>query len=92
MLLQLQKYSSALHYKPGKEMVLTDTLSRAYNDKCATTQSTLKEDLACMVHMVLSNVPFSDAKLEKVEKVTAEDTTMRFLQTMLHDVVIYMAW
>ena len=55
-------------------------------DKCAITQSTLEEDLTCMVHMVLNNAPFSDAKLEEAEKATAENTTMRILQTMLHDV------
>lgn len=64
-------------------MGLANTLC---TDECAITQSTLEEDLACMVHMVLNNAPFSDAKLEEAEKATAEDTTMRILQTMLHDV------
>ena len=83
MLLQLQKYSFTLHYKLGKEMVLADTLSRAYINECVTTQSTLEEDLACMVHMVLSNVPFSDAKLEEIRKASAENANMRLLQATL---------
>ena len=83
MLLQLQKYSFTLHYKPGKEMMLADTLLRAYIKDCPTSQSTSEEELAYMVHMVLSNAPFTDAKLEKVRKATSEDTTMRLLQATI---------
>ena len=32
-------------------MVLADTLLRAYIDDCSKSQSTLEEDLACVVHM-----------------------------------------
>ena len=83
MLLQLQKYSFTLHYKPGKEMILADILSHAYIEDCTTSQLALEEELACMVHIVLSNTPLSDAKLEEVRKATLEDTTMRLLQTTI---------
>ena len=44
MLLQLQKYTFTLAYKPGKEMLLADILSCAYlHDKPASDD--LKEDL-----------------------------------------------
>ena len=64
-------------------MILADTLSRAYITDCPTSQSTFEEELACMVHMVLSNTPFTDAKLEEVRKATSEDTTKRLLQTTI---------
>ena len=83
MLLQLQKYSFTLHYKPGKEMILADILSHAYIEDCTTSQLALEEELACMVHIVLSNTPLSDAKLEEVRKAMLEDTTMRLLQTTI---------
>ena len=41
MLLQLQKYSVTLQYKPGKEMILADTLSRAYIKECVSSQASI---------------------------------------------------
>ena len=38
-----------------------------------------------MVHMVLSNAPFTDAKLEEVRKATSEDTTMQLLQATIQN-------
>ena len=64
-------------------MVLADILSRAHTDECMTAHSAFEEDLACMVHMVLNNAPFSDAKLEEVKNATTEDTTMRILKSTL---------
>ena len=64
MMSQLQKLSFTLHYRPGREMILADTLLHAHIIEYDTSQSTLEEDLAHAVHMVLSNAPFSGAKLE----------------------------
>ena len=83
MLLQLQKYLFTLHYKPGKEMILADTLLHACIKDCTMSQSTLEEELACVVHMVLSTAPFSDDKLEEVRKAMSEDTALRLLQTTI---------
>ena len=38
-----------------------------------------------MIHMVLSNAPFTDAKLEEVRKATAEDATMKILQSVIQN-------
>ena len=51
MLLQLQKYTFTLIHKPGKEMLLADTLSRPYlKDEPASQE--LSEDLICAVNQV----------------------------------------
>ena len=47
MLLQLQKYSFTIAYKPGKEFILADTLSRAYIDENDNADRNLEEDLIC---------------------------------------------
>ena len=85
MLLQLQKYSFTLHYKPGKEMILADSLSHAYIKDCTNSQTNLEIELVCMEHMVLSNAPFTDTKLEEVSIATLEDTTMRLLQATIQN-------
>ena len=85
MLLQVQKYSFTLQYKPGEEMILADTLSCAYIKESVSSQASLEEDLACMIHMVLSNAPFTDAKLEEVRKATAEDATTKILQSVIQN-------
>ena len=56
MLLQLQKYSFDLKFKPGKEMVLADTLSHAYIPKDPADGS-LEEELECAVHLTTENIP-----------------------------------
>ena len=55
MMLQLQKLSFTLHYRPGREVILADTLLHGHIIEYDTSQSTFEEDPAYAVHMVLSN-------------------------------------
>ena len=82
MLLQLQRYTFTLVYKPGKDMVLADTLSRAYiNDK--PESSDLEEDLICAVNLIVSNLPVSDPKLTEIRTATEQDTVMMRLKNTI---------
>ena len=83
MLLQLQKYSFTLVYKPGKEMVLADTLSRAFIDDPDCTTKSLEEELICAVNFVLNNAPISDPKLEEVRLATLQDPEMHQLKEVI---------
>ena len=48
-------------YKPGKDMILADTLSRPYVN--ANPESGyLEEDLICAVNLIVSNLPVSYRK------------------------------
>ena len=85
MLLQLQKYSFELKFKPDKDMVLVDTLSRAYIPRDPTNNS-LDEELACAVHLVVENASISDTKLEEIKQMMKTDTTMtELMSTILND-------
>ena len=84
MLLQLQKYTFDLRFKPGKDMVLADTLSRAFISG-DPTDTNLEEELACAVHLVVENVPISDARLDEIKQTTKSDATMSTLRATIQD-------
>lgn len=78
MLLQLQPYQITLQYKPGKELYLADTLSRAQLD--ATDDHVVSdEDLTAQVHVVMSNLPVSEQKLQEIRDETQQDATLKEL-------------
>lgn len=77
MLLRLQRYDFTLRYKPGKEMVIADTLSRA----CTTGDTTdrMEEELKCAVHLILST-GMSEVWLQEIKEATNEDQSMQKLK------------
>ena len=66
-------------------MILADTFSCANIKDCTTLQTALEEELAYMIHKVLSNASFTNVKVEEVRKATSEDTTMRLLQAAIQN-------
>uniref|UniRef100_A0A3P9LFC2 ribonuclease H n=1 Tax=Oryzias latipes TaxID=8090 RepID=A0A3P9LFC2_ORYLA len=75
MLLRLQRYSLKVTYKPGKELHIADTLSRAFLRE--------KEDLMgkeLEVNMITPQLPMSEEKLNKFKKATAEDPELQHLK------------
>ena len=84
MLLRLQRYEFTMKYKPGKEMVIADTLSRAYLTSQDADDSQMEEELACHVHAVNSRIPVSEEKLEEIKKEVESDQTMKTLSATIH--------
>ena len=78
MLLRLQRYDYTLRYTPGKDMVIADTLSRAYIPH--TPSDDLEEELDCAVHMVLEKSSATDKGLQNVRKNTETDHTLQKLK------------
>ena len=81
MLLRLQKYDFKLKYKPGKEMLIADTLSRACIKD--TTTDRLEEELSCAVNLVLNNSSVSDVWLQEIKETTTKDQSMQMLRNLV---------
>ena len=70
-MLKLQKYDIAFKYRPGKEMVIADTLSRDPLQEIEPDEST--SDIDCQVHMILQNVAISKQKQEEIKTATMKE-------------------
>ena len=78
ILLRMQKYDYTLEYKPGKELVLPDMLSRAPLPE--TAYGSMEEEIALHVHLLTSNLPVSKPKLEEIKEATANDPSLKELK------------
>ena len=67
MLLRLQRYAYSIQYRPGKEMILADSLSRL------PTKSSAKE---IPLDIQVSFILFKEPKLSQLREETQQDTTL----------------
>lgn len=72
MMLELQKYTLHVKYKPGKELHIADALSRAYIDSDSSDDDTFD---VCM----LQQMPISDDKWTQIQENTRQDITLQDL-------------
>ena len=82
MLLQLQKYDLHIEFVKGKSIPLADTLSRKY---LSDTYPDLSTGLDIHVHSVVSNLPFSDAKLQELVDAGKSDQKFHNLKNVIKD-------
>ena len=74
--MKLQKYDFDLEYSPGKTMVVSDALSRAYVESHSSPE--LEEsDIIHHVHSVIDSLPISTARLTQLQKETASDSILQ---------------
>jgi len=78
ILLRMQEYDYTLEYKPGKELVLPDMLSRAPLPE--TAYGSMEVEIALHVHLVTSNLPVSKPKLEEIKEATVDDPSLKELK------------
>ena len=79
MVLHLQRYDLNVTYKHGKELLIADTLSRAYPNE--HDDSLYEESLDANV---ISSLPMSQAKLDQFQTATRESASL----TALRDTVL----
>lgn len=85
MRLRNQLYDYTLVYKPGAELYVADTLSRAHvDDKCPGAGECERLDFE-QVHAVSSGILPSDSMRDKVAQQTANDPVMKTLKIYIED-------
>ena len=72
LLLQLRQYDCEIRYKPGKEMLLADTLSRAYSEDYERTATESEVECIPATHFL----PVPDRQLKELQRETACDPTL----------------
>ena len=76
MILQLQRYSFNLVHVPVKQIPVADTLSRKF---LAQTMAELSQGIEAQVHLVHTNIPVSDKRLEQIRLSTQSDPQFQTL-------------
>ena len=77
MLLRLQRYNINLLYKPGRDMIFADTLSRAHLKKVG--EEINEEEINAQINMICSNTA-SDEKTRKIQEMTQKDNVPQQLK------------
>ncbi len=78
MRLRMQAYDAEVSYTPGKDIPVADTLSRQFLDNADDT-STIDDDIQAYVHMITTNQPVSDQKIQEVAAETRQDRQFQIL-------------
>ena len=77
MIMTIQKYSINVIYRPGKELVLADTLSRAFlQDDDDLIEENFEVNTVCVI-------PMSDAKIMELKNETKKDNQLQQLISVL---------
>ena len=77
-LLRLQRYDFGMNYKPGKEIKVADTLSRAHLQDSRTEIPDVELDF--VVHSVISSLPISPERLNDFKQETTKDDVLQKLK------------
>ncbi len=84
MLLTLLKYDLNVVYKPGKEMHISDALSRAYlSTPLSAAEQELADDIDVTVHTVLHDSDLSNGTLRDVKSETDADPVLTQLRELV---------
>ena len=75
LLMRLMRYNVTAEYAPGKDMVVTDTLSRSPLNR--ESGNHLQQDVQDHVNGITSSWPASDSKLSQIRKETQKDLNLK---------------
>ena len=79
MLMRMQKYQVTIVYKPGREMHIADTLSRAFPLKCEEKNPQEEFEQINMVRYL----PITNDRLSQIRESTCQDETLKLLKEVI---------
>lgn len=82
MRLRLQPYDFCLKYRPGKELLLADALSRSFMEDA---YDSFEGDIEVHVDVILQNIPMSNNKMKTFQIETEKDEEMKILKKYITD-------
>ncbi|KAL1460265.1 hypothetical protein WDU94_012186 [Cyamophila willieti] len=78
LMMKLQMYDLNVIYKSGKEMYVSDTLSRApLKETCSEFDDSLKQELAIHATMFMRSLNATDQKLSEIAEMTSKDNNKK---------------
>lgn len=84
-MMKLQKYDLKVLYKAGKEMYISDTLSRApLSEECLEFDNNLEQELTIHANMFFRTVNASDKKIAEIAEVTKSDSTLQHVMNYIY--------
>ena len=69
-----------IEFKPGKELMVADTLSRAFIPAKKQDEETEAE---FQVHLIMSSLPMSEIQRKRFRQETSNDETLQHLQAVV---------
>lgn len=80
MMLALRPYRTTVVFKPGKEIPVTDALSRLHGQEESEEMANLRKEIDLHVHAIVKSIPISDNKMAEIREATKEDRELLALQ------------
>ena len=81
-MLRLRRYDLKLEFKPGKYLIVADTLSRAFDR--SVKKSNTEEEVKAHVDMIRQNAQVSDPMWEKIATHTKDDEELKDVLNAVH--------
>lgn len=82
--LRLSKYHPKVKWVPGRQMFVTDTLSRAPLETInEDPEITDDDDVDIMVHTILDNLPISKPKLDELKEINESDPVLKRISSFV---------
>ena len=83
MMLRLQKYDIEFVYKPGKDLLIADALSRAFLNE--TSEEIPEKEIVALINSIIDNLSISDVVKQQIAEKTVDDADLTQLTKLIQD-------